>query len=312
MISANYLLRRTAKVMARRLLPDVYSDLEFGQYARAWIEPKKSDANDYYAPSILLGHEGIDLRVTEQLERVGVWSGERYQALFGELRRDPAINTGALGEKAGVAELHNGFYPTPDAEIYAAMIVDLKPRQIVEVGCGYSTLIARRAIQYAALPTKLTVIDPAPRTEVGSAADEIVRNNVEDSALDHRVWAPNDILFIDSSHICRSRGDVPFLFCQILPKLPVGVFVHVHDIFIPYDYPTNYDARCYTEQYLLHCILSGSSRYSTVLSTHHLSRSHPRPMQQVFSSKVGASQLYNGASYWFQVVSGRRSSTETA
>lgn len=306
MVPIGSLPGKTIKAAARRLLPDIYSYLEFGKYARAWIHPRASDVSDYYTPSILLGHEGIDLQITEQLMRLDAWRGERYQALFSELRQDPAINNPPdwLGESFRSAELHNGYYPTPDAEIYAAMILDIGPQQLVEVGSGYSTLIARRAIRYAGLPTKLTVIDPLPRTEVGSAADEIVNSHAEDSGLDHRKWAANDILFIDSSHICRSRGDVPLLFCQVLPKLPVGVFVHVHDIFIPYDYPTNYDDRCYTEQYLLHCILSGSSRYLTILSTHYLSRNHPKPMQQVFSPKVGASQLYNGASYWFKVVSG--------
>jgi Methyltransferase domain len=304
--SISSFLQKTTKAAARRLFPEAYSYLEFGKYAKTWIHPRISDINDYYTPSILLGHEGIDLQVTKQLIRLDAWRSERHQALFSELRQDPVINDPPswLGENVGPAELHNGYYPTPDAEIYAAMILDIGPKQIVEVGSGYSTLIARRAIRYAALPTKLLVFDPSPRTEVRFAADEIVNSPVEDSGLDHRNWTANDILFIDSSHICRSRGDVPFLFCQVLPKLPAGVFVHVHDIFIPYDYPTNYDDRCYTEQYLLHCILSGSSRYLTILSTHYLSRNHSRPMQEVFSPKVGASQLYNGASYWFQVVSG--------
>jgi hypothetical protein len=303
MVSVGALLKRSAAVTVRRLRPDVYQDLKFGQYARTWIHPRVTAADDYYAPSILLGHEGIDLHIAEQLARLDAWRDMRYQALFSELRQDPAINTGALGESVGSAELHNGYYPTPDAEIYAAMILDIKPREIVEVGSGYSTLIARQAIRYAALPTKLAVIDPSPRTEVGAASNQVINGYVEDSDLDRRAWAANDILFIDSSHICRSRGDLPFLFCRVLPKLPVGMFVHVHDIFIPYDYPTNYDDRCYTEQYLLHCVLSGSRRYKTILSTHHLSRNHARPMQQVFSPKVGASALYNGASYWFQVVS---------
>lgn len=266
----------------RRLYPEAYSNLEFGKYAKTWIHPRTSDIKDEYTPSIFLGHQGIDLRVTKQLSRLEAWRSERYQALFRELRQDPAINDPPtwLSDNVGPAELHNGFYPTPDAEIYGAMILDIGPQQIVEVGSGYSSLIARRAIQYAALPTKLTVIDPSPRTEVSFAADEIANVRVEDSELHHRSWAANDILFIDSSHICRSRGDVPYLFCQVIPKLPAGVFVHVHDIFIPYDYPTNYDERCYTEQYLLHCTLSGSSRYLTILSTHYLARNHPRPMQE--------------------------------
>jgi Methyltransferase domain len=299
-------LQRPAKAAAKRLFPELYGRLEFGSYATEWIRPRASATRDDHTPSVLLGHAGIDLHEPEQLARLDAWRGERYQAVFAALRKDPAINDPPqwLSEKVGPGELHNGYYPTPDAEIYAAMILDIGPGQIVEVGSGYSTLVARRAIGYGVLPTKLAVIDPAPRTEIGSAADEVVDRPVEDSDLDCRDWTENDILFIDSSHICRSRGDVPFLFCRVLPKLPAGVFVHVHDIFIPYDYPTNYDERCYTEQYLLHCALSGSNRYATVFATHYLARRHPGPMQAVFSPRVGASRLYNGASYWFRVASG--------
>jgi hypothetical protein len=77
-----------------------------------------------------------------------------------------------LQSQVSVDGKQDGFYPTPDAEIYAAMILDIGPLQIVEVGSGYSTLIARRAIQYATLPTKLAVIDPSPRTEIGELAPE--------------------------------------------------------------------------------------------------------------------------------------------
>jgi hypothetical protein len=115
MVSVGSLLRKTTNVAARRLLPDLYSDLKFGKYARTWIYPRFSDVSDYYTPSILLGHEGIDLQVTEQLTRLDAWRGERYQALFSELRQDPAINNPPdwLGESVGSAELHNGYYPTP-------------------------------------------------------------------------------------------------------------------------------------------------------------------------------------------------------
>ena len=90
---------------------------------------------------------------------------------------------------------------------------------------------------------------------------------------------------------------------KVLPNLPPGIFVHVHDIFIPYEYPTNYDELCYTEQYLLHCLLSGSSRYRTILSTHYLSRNYATEMQQSFGEKPGSDPLFSGASYWFEVVS---------
>ena len=222
--------------------------------------------------------------------------------MFRKLREDADINTGLNGQSFGTAALHNGYYPTPDAEIYAAMILDIRPKHVIEVGSGFSTLVARHAIRFGNVGSKLTVIDPEPRTNVGAAADEVIRAYVEDTDLAGRVWDPSTILFIDSSHICRSRGDVPLLFCKVLPKLPAGLVVHIHDIFIPYEYPTNYDELCYTEQHLLHCLLSGSPCYRTLLSTHNLSRNHASQMQQVFGEKVGRDSIFSGASYWIEVT----------
>ena len=31
----------------------------------------------------------------------------------------------------------NGFFLTPDAEVYASMILDRRPRRIIEVGSGF-------------------------------------------------------------------------------------------------------------------------------------------------------------------------------
>ncbi len=64
-----------------------------------------------------------------------------------------------------------------------------------------------------------------------------------------------DVLFIDSSHRCFMNSDVTVLFLEVLPNLPPGVLVQVHDIFIPYDYPREWVERYYAEQYLLSCYL---------------------------------------------------------
>ena len=93
----------------------------------------------------LLGHRGIELDVEKQLGRLSSWTADRHQKLFAELRTDPLIRVTS-----------NGFFMTPDAEIYASMIMDRKPRRVIEVGSGYSTLIARNTIRYAGYPTKLT------------------------------------------------------------------------------------------------------------------------------------------------------------
>jgi hypothetical protein len=303
MSSIGTFLNKLTRATVRQLAPNLAKDIKLGRYARNWVLPRDSGVREHFLPGHVLGHAGFDLHTGDQLSRIRQWRDDRFQRLFNELRQDTSINTGLNGQTFGNTALHNGYYPTPDAEIYAAMILDVRPQEIVEVGSGFSTLIARRAIRYGDTGSKLTVIDMQPRTDVGAAADEVIRHYVEDTDLENRTWNPKSILFIDSSHVCRSRGDLPLLFCKVLPKLPAGVLVHVHDIFLPYEYPTNYDDLCYTEQYLLHCLLSGASRYRTVLSTHNLSRNHHVEMQQTFGERVGRDPFFSGASYWFDVVS---------
>lgn len=251
-------------------------------------------------PATRLDPPALDLRADEQLERLESFRSARHARLFDALRKDPVINRLGLGTE----RVSNVFCNTPDAEIYGSMILECAPRQVVEVGSGFSTLVARKTVEVERLDTKIVVIDPHPRTDVSSVSDEVLRLPVERTDLLSRRWAAGDILFIDSSHICRTRGDLPYLFCQVLPSLPPGVRVHVHDIFLPYDYPNLYDQWCHTEQYLLACMLSHSSRYRVVMATHWLSREHAARMNSVFGPYAGSelsSPDHFGCSFWFDV-----------
>ncbi len=282
--------------------PEVRKELDLARYARDWIFPASASEPDElpFVPRGVLGCPKVEAALADQLALLESWKSARHQALFPLLRNDPSINTLRLGEAA----LHNNYYPTPDAEIYAAMILDRKPRRIVEVGSGFSTLIARAAVNFCGHDTRIVVIDPCPRTDVHAAADEVILSPAETSGLTGFTWANDDLLFIDSSHICRVRGDLPCLFCRVLPALPPGMTVHVHDVFLPFDYPNNYDERGYTEQYLLQCLLHASHRYRTLLATHWLSRQHGSSMRAVFGEDVGRDPFYFGASFWFSVQGG--------
>jgi hypothetical protein len=287
-------------LLVRKLPGRVGDAMRLGLYASTYVLPAAPAVPDDqpWVPLGEIGCQGIDLRESDQLDRLARWTAPPFQDLFGLLRHDPAINTQRLGRSS----LTNGWYNTPDAEIYAAMIVERRPRRIVEVGAGFSTLIARATIRHAGLETKITVVDPAPRTDVRASADECVRQPVERSAIGERDWSEGDVLFIDSSHICRTRGDIPYLFCQLIPRLPPGVLVHVHDIYLPFDYPNNRDSLCYTEQYVLHALLAHSPRYRTVLTSHWLSRQHARPMQDTFGPETASDVRLYGGCYWFEVV----------
>jgi hypothetical protein len=278
----------------RRFSPSLQRDHELAEYSRLHVQPLPPSQPDVVrnAPLTTLGARGIELDVDRQLDRVASWNSERHRDLFRELQSDSAISVTT-----------NGFFMTPDAEIYASMILDRKPRRIVEVGSGFSTLVARKAIHHAGWSTRLVAIDPFPRTDVQLAADELRRCPVEQSDLINFDWCSDDVLFIDSSHLCRTRGDLPYLYCQVLPALPSGVVVHVHDIFLPYDYPNLYDVWCYTELYLLSCMLAHNPRYRTILATHLLSRQHREHMRLTFGPLVGSEEHthYFGASFWFEI-----------
>jgi hypothetical protein len=247
-----------------------------------------------WVPSRQVGHAGIDLNESEQLERLRGWA--RLEELFAALRTDPRINTARLGSPA----IHNGQYATPDPEVYAGMIADHEPGTILEIGAGFSTLIARRTISELGLATRIEVVDPQPRTDVAGVAESVLRRRIEDVAVSELPLEPGSFLFVDSSHVTRAGGDVPHLFNVVIPALPPGVVVHVHDIFTPYDYPSAYRARLYSEQYVLQALLAGAAeRYRTLFGTHWMTRTHPDEMRAALGDGVAADEGLYGASFWF-------------
>jgi hypothetical protein len=152
------------------------------------------------------------------------------------------------------------------------------PASYLEVGSGYSTKVVRRTIKDCNLRTKIVSIDPHPRAEVDSLCDEIVRQPLEKCDLKRfDDLLAGDVLFMDGSHRAFMNSDVTVLFLEILPRLKSGVLVHLHDIFLPLDYPPYWEYRYYphrywSEQYLLAAsLLAGQSAYDIVLPNHYIS-----------------------------------------
>jgi predicted O-methyltransferase YrrM len=147
---------------------------------------------------------------------------------------------------------HQDWFPRLDAAVAYAMVRAAEPSRIIEVGSGHSTRFLARAIADAGLATRLTAIDPAPRASILELGVEVVDQPVNrvDPDLFARL-APGDVLFIDSSHILMPGSDVDLLVNHIMPDLAQGVLVHVHDIFLPDDYPTAWAWRGYGEQLAL-------------------------------------------------------------
>jgi hypothetical protein len=165
----------------------------------------------------------------------------------------------------------NLAFPALDAIALYGLLVQHRPRRYLEIGSGFSTKFARRAIRDHALPTRIVSIDPEPRAEIDEICDEVVRYPLEDvpSAIFESVTA-EDFVFIDGSHRAFQGSDATVFFTEILPALPVGTLVGVHDIFLPADYPAAWLDWYLSEQYLLACWLLGGDRLQVELPMHHI------------------------------------------
>jgi hypothetical protein len=123
-----------------KVFPKLQSDREVAQFTRENIQPIPPEVADetLNKPLSMLDPPAIDFRQESQLALLSSFHSPTHQALFRELREDKVINRFGFGSE-GVS---NTFCNTPDAEIYAAMILDRRPRRVVEVGSGFSTLVA--------------------------------------------------------------------------------------------------------------------------------------------------------------------------
>ena len=267
----------------------------FGFAERTLLSLETHNVESLRIPMREAASPGVDFRFDRQLAMVQRWT--EYAPVWDRFRTDHRINPGAREHPGWV---DNEWFDSPDAESYASMIASRRPRRIVEIGGGYSTLIARATIDELGLDTELVVIDPEPRTDVTSAADEVRLVPVE--AVDSRLLDldSSSFLFIDSSHIVTTGTDIPHLFGAVIPELPPGTVVHVHDICLPYEYSRLFVERLYTEQYVLQALLAHTNRYEVVLAVHALGRKHPEELRSVFGERLGLDTY--GSSFWFRVT----------
>ena len=193
-----------------------------------------------------------------------------------------AVDLRSIGfESPPAPRWDQSWFPRADAAAAYAMVRALKPKRIIEVGSGHSTRFLARAVKDGTLETHITAIDPAPRAGIGELGVETIPTTLQDA--DPAIFATlqsGDFLFIDSSHILMPGTDVDILFNRILPTLPSGVLIHIHDIFLPDDYPKNWDWRGYNEQLAVSTLILGnayevlwSSRYATTRMAERLDAS---------------------------------------
>lgn len=142
------------------------------------------------------------------------------------------------------------WFPRLDAAAAYAIVRECRPRRIVEVGAGHSTRFFCRAVMDAALDTSVLSIDPSPRAGLNGLPPLTLRREPVQAVGEAPFadLAAGDVLSIDSSHILMPGSDVDFLLNRVLPLLPAGMRLHVHDIFLPDPYPADWAWRGYNEQ----------------------------------------------------------------
>jgi predicted O-methyltransferase YrrM len=228
------------------------------------------------------------------------------EQLFAERRTDFLQLLQGLGDlprQPGRARWEQDWFPRLDAAMAYALVRDRRPARIVEVGSGHSTRFMAEAIAAARLATRLLAIDPEPRADIGATGAAAIRQTVPGCGLaPFAELGAGDMLFIDSSHVLMPGSDVDFLLNQVLPRLPPGCLVHIHDMFLPDDYPAAWDWRGYNEQLAVAALIAGG-RWRVLFASHYVAT---RLADAVAASAAGKFPLAAGAfesSLWLERVS---------
>ena len=201
---------------------------------------------------------------------------------------------------------NNGFLPGLDMIGIYTMLGRFKPKRYVEIGSGHSTRVAHKAILEQELSTEFISIDPKPRTEIDQLPNRIIRKPFEDTDFDIvNELNEKDILFIDNSHRILPNSDSLVFYLEILPRLKRGVIVHIHDIYLPYDYPQFMCDRFYSEQYGLACyLLSNPDRYECILPNYFISEDEE--LSELIAPIWKHENLQNverhGGSFWIRIA----------
>jgi len=208
--------------------------------------------------------------------------------------------------------LDNGKFGRVDGELLYCFVRFLKPSRIIEIGSGNSTYLSAKAILANRLEDhnytcELIAIDPQPnKTLIGGfpGLSEVIPRAVQEVPLaEFESLRKNDILFIDSTHSLKIGSDVHYEYLEIIPRLQAGVVIHVHDIFLPNEYPREWITKYFlfpNEQYVLQALLSFSDRFEVLMSASYLQTYQPESLGTAFNSYRPGETI--PGSFWFRKI----------
>jgi hypothetical protein len=195
-----------------------------------------------------------------------------------------------------------------DARAYFVLLNEWRPQRVIEVGSGHSTLLAADVNQRLFDGgIDITCIEPYPRDFLREGVPGVRRlldEKVQNVALaEFEALQSGDILFIDSSHVAKTGSDVNFLYFEVLPRLASGVRVHIHDIFLPHDYPRGWvldQNRSWNEQYVLRALLMHSTAFRVVFGCNYAYSRFPELVRAALAHPQG--RAYGGGSFWIERI----------
>lgn len=240
---------------------------------------------------------GIDLRESEQL------------ALFrsiAPMAGDLPFTTQPSGDYRYWFD--NGWFTYGDGVTYALLLRAFMPRKVIEIGSGFSSALLLDVNDYFCSRTiECVFIEPYPERlcSLLRAGDEasfrLIEKPVQNVGMSpFEGLESGDIVFIDSTHVAKTGSDVEWLFRELMPSLPVGVRVHFHDIFHPFEYPADWvlEGRGWNEIYVLRSFLQFNDAFEILLFPNFLTYKHPTVIEELCPTMLADP----GASIWLRRV----------
>jgi predicted O-methyltransferase YrrM len=233
------------------------------------LEDIKNRENEIWKEITEMNLKGINLNTSEQMNLLN-----SFKPYYDELP--------FTSEKQNNLRYYykNNYYSYSDGIILHCMIRHFKPKRIIEIGSGLSSAVMLDTNNlFFDDKINLTFIDPYPEnlyfhmnTRDKEDSEVIIKNIQEVPLFIFEKLQANDILFVDSSHVVKTGGDVNHILFEILPLLKPGVIIHFHDIFYPFEYPKNYifERRNWNEIYFLRAFLMQNDNYKILFFSDYM------------------------------------------
>jgi hypothetical protein len=244
----------------------------------------------YYEPFITADDLRVPLDQNRDLTGIN-WNISGQLAFLSTLIHERELVEMAIpGRREFAFSFDNPAFAAGDAEFLYQVIRSKKPRIIIEIGSGQSTRMAHEATErnreeldgYAC---RHICIEPYENPWLERLGITVIRQRVEQ--VDNALFAQldrDDLLFIDSSHVIKPQGDVVTEYLEILPMLRPGVIVHIHDVFSPRDYPSEWiidKLLLWNEQYLLEAFLTHNDKWDILAALNLLKHREYEALQRV-------------------------------